>query len=84
MRNGMQQCAPFTESPGWQPKKHDKWINSKTEGHGIDESQDQALPPAQWEDLDHSFCHFIAGSFGKRQGLEFKSDMGPFVHSFAV
>ena len=65
-------------------KKHEKWINSKTEGHGIDESQDQALPPAQWEDLDHSFCHFIAGSFGKRQGLEFKSDMGPFVHSFAV
>ena len=21
MRNGMQQCAPFTESPGWQPRE---------------------------------------------------------------
>ena len=62
-------------------KKHEKWRSTKTED---DESQDQTMPPARWEDLDNSFCHFIAGSFGKRQGLEFKSDMGPFVHSFAV
>jgi len=30
--------------------------------------------------LDRSFVQLIAGSFGKRQGLEFVSDMGPFCH----
>ena len=40
-------------------------------------------PPSRWDNsLDPSFCHFLAGSFGKRQGLELHSDMGPFVHSF--
>ena len=39
----------------------------------------------QWdESLDPTFCHVVTGSFGKRQGLEFNSDMGPFVHSFQV
>mmetsp|Transcript_9534 Transcript_9534/g.19316 ORF Transcript_9534/g.19316 Transcript_9534/m.19316 type:complete len:346 (+) Transcript_9534:50-1087(+) len=45
----------------------------------------QPPPPMQWEgSLDPEFCHVVAGSFGKRQGLEFVSDMGPFVHSFRV
>ena len=30
--------------------------------------------------LDPSFVRLIAGSFGKRQGLELVSDMGPFCH----
>jgi hypothetical protein len=30
--------------------------------------------------LDPAFLHVVAGSFGKRQGLEMKSDMGPFCH----
>ena len=30
--------------------------------------------------LDPSFVQFVAGSFGKRQGLELFSDMGPFCH----
>jgi len=29
-------------------------------------------------------CIIVAGSFGKRQGLEFKSDMGPFCHVFEI
>ena len=71
-------------------KRHEKWKAQ----HGGDDAEaavncaDQKQPgppPAQWEDsLDSSFCQFVAGSFGKRQGLEFVSDMGPFVHSFQV
>lgn len=35
----------------------------------------------QWDDwLGGSKCHILAGSFGKRQGLELQSDMGPFCH----
>lgn len=30
--------------------------------------------------LDPSFCMIVAGTFGKRQGLEIQSDMGPFCH----
>eukprot|EP00539_Tryblionella_compressa_P018006 CAMPEP_0178841580 /NCGR_PEP_ID=MMETSP0746-20121128/15014_1 /TAXON_ID=913974 /ORGANISM="Nitzschia punctata, Strain CCMP561" /LENGTH=107 /DNA_ID=CAMNT_0020504787 /DNA_START=1 /DNA_END=328 /DNA_ORIENTATION=+ len=30
--------------------------------------------------LDSSFVQLVAGSFGKRQGLEIVSDMGPFCH----
>ena len=33
------------------------------------------------EALDDSICHVVAGSFGMRQGLEMKSDMGPFCHT---
>ena len=31
-------------------------------------------------ELDPSFIQFVTGSFGKRQGLELFSDMGPFCH----
>ncbi|KAL7461206.1 hypothetical protein ACHAXS_001627 [Conticribra weissflogii] len=42
-------------------------------------------PPMNWDEtLDPEFCHVVVGSFGKRQGLEFLSDMGPFVHSFQI
>jgi len=35
----------------------------------------------QWESVpDASFCHVVAGTFGKRHGLEMQSDMGPFCH----
>lgn len=30
--------------------------------------------------LDDSFIQLISGSFGKRQGIEIQSDMGPFCH----
>lgn len=70
-------------------KKHIKWKeqNEGDKGTGviIEKEQGSGPPPSQWEDsLDPSFCHFIAGSFGKRQGLEFRSDMGPFVHTFEI
>lgn len=30
--------------------------------------------------LEDSFCRVVSGSFGKRQGLELSSEMGPFCH----
>ncbi|KAL7448719.1 hypothetical protein ACHAWC_000867 [Mediolabrus comicus] len=71
-------------------KKHIKW---KEENGGTTNAlptpsiatQETSPPDEQYDDsLDPAFCHFIKGSFGKRQGLEFISDMGPFVHSFQV
>ena len=70
---------------------HCKRYEKMKEGHennetlnGSDEKS-TIPPPSRWADsLDPSFCHFLAGSFGKRQGLELHSDMGPFVHSFQV
>ncbi|KAG7354463.1 D-tyrosyl-tRNAtyr deacylase [Nitzschia inconspicua] len=34
--------------------------------------------------LDPNFVHLVAGSFGKRQGLEMVSDMGPFCHVIEI
>lgn len=34
--------------------------------------------------LDASFVELVPGSFGKRQGLELESDMGPFCHVFEL
>jgi hypothetical protein len=40
-----------------------------------------SLPAVDWKSkLDTSFCMVVAGTFGKRQGFEFQSDMGPFCH----
>lgn len=75
-------------------KKHNKWKEDeqrKCEDISASEQTTSSsmvteTPPAeQWDgSLDETFCHFVKGSFGKRQGLEFSSDMGPFVHSFNV
>ena len=73
-------------------KRYDKW---KADGNnnvddavevGRQQNSNEDTPPPQccWSDLNPTFCHFVAGSFGKRQGLELRSDMGPFVHSFQV
>ena len=72
-------------------KKHIKW-KEENGGTTNDDAHptpsiatQETSPPEQYDDsLDPAFCHFIKGSFGKRQGLEFISDMGPFVHSFQV
>ena len=37
-------------------------------------------PPQKTQRLDSSFVKIVAGSFGKRQGLELFSNMGPFCH----
>jgi len=74
-------------------KRHLKWKvdhpNGNEEDGALNEEQTKENVPKevpQWDDssLDTSFCYFVAGSFGKRQGLELSSDMGPFVHSFQV
>jgi len=36
-----------------------------------------------WSILDNGFIQVVAGTFGKRQGLEIVSDMGPFCHVVA-
>jgi len=72
-------------------KRHLKWKvdhpngNEEAEEEQTSSENDVSEVP-QWDNssLDTSFCHFVAGSFGKRQGLELSSDMGPFVHSFQV
>lgn len=69
-----------------QCKKHAKW-QERHGGEGAHEATPPSAvpPPARWEEgLDRSFCHFVAGSFGRRQGLELRSDMGPFVHAFQI
>lgn len=69
-----------------QRKRHDKWKEQRGGGDEATAVTPPVVPPpAHWdESLDPSFCHVVAGSFGKRQGLELRSDMGPFVHSFQV
>jgi len=34
--------------------------------------------------IDPAFCNVVAGTFGKRQSLEFIADMGPFCHVIQV
>jgi hypothetical protein len=48
-------------------------------------AEEQTAAAVDWSaHLDSSFCTVVAGSFGKRQGLEFQSDMGPFCHLLQV
>ena len=75
-------------------KKYNKWKEEEqqrcdngtaSEQNSSSSMASDAPPVEQWDGcLDEAFCHFVKGSFGKRQGLEFSSDMGPFVHSFHV
>ena len=68
-------------------KRYDKMKEGQENNDTLDRSDEKPAvpPPSKWDDsLDPSFCHFLAGTFGKRQGLELHSDMGPFVHSFQV
>lgn len=72
-------------------KKHEKWKEQHdgaeaNRANEADQAETPAAPPpARWdEDLDPAFCRVVAGSFGMRQGLELRSDMGPFVHTFQI
>ena len=77
-----------------QKKKYNKWKEEEQQrcdnGNASEQNSSSSMasdapPVEQWDGcLDEAFCHFVKGSFGKRQGLEFSSDMGPFVHSFHV
>jgi hypothetical protein len=49
-----------------------------TTGTGKDDLSTEVSPSSS--SLDPAFVQFVAGSFGKRQGLEMFSDMGPFCH----
>eukprot|EP00984_Skeletonema_dohrnii_P011524 scaffold4605_cov150-Skeletonema_dohrnii-CCMP3373.AAC.2 len=89
-KSGMKKLTKLHEA---HRKKHIKWKEEQQKS-GDDCASEQTLPSSvaaeappveQWDGcLDDTFCHFVKGSFGKRQGLEFTSDMGPFVHSFQV
>ena len=86
-KSGLKKLTKIYEA---QKKKHIKWIEEQVKrGDGsrtsLDNVDERGPPEEQWEEsLDETFCHFVKGSFGKRQGVEFYSDMGPFVHSFQV
>lgn len=62
-------------------KRHEKWLSRKNEAQS---SVEIFHPPTTSTNkeigLDQSFVQLVAGSFGKRQGLELVSDMGPFCH----
>eukprot|EP00956_Cyclotella_meneghiniana_P045981 scaffold393707_cov86-Cyclotella_meneghiniana.AAC.1 len=63
-------------------RRHQKWKESGGHTESSKEDCNDNVPKAEWDaSLDPSFCRFVAGSFGKRQGLSFESDMGPFVVS---
>jgi hypothetical protein len=50
-----------------------------------DDQDQQQQQHHEWQSaMDPTFCHVVAGSFGKRQGLEMQSDMGPFCHVLQV
>ena len=66
-------------------------VTAKTENLTIEEGTAAAQPQPQgpsedqWAaSLDPSFCQIVAGSFGMRQGLEIRSNMGPFCHLMKV
>jgi len=66
-------------------KKHEKYVAA------LGERDDMTIvveaPPSvsggDWSVLDDGFVQVVAGTFGKRQGLEIVSDMGPFCHVVA-
>lgn len=58
---------------------------SADDHHTPNESNQDRTPGINFLDhLDPSFCEVIAGSFGKRQGLQLGSDMGPFCHILQI
>eukprot|EP00986_Skeletonema_menzelii_P015578 scaffold12096_cov136-Skeletonema_menzelii.AAC.2 len=69
----------------WKEDEQQRCDNGNASEQTTSSMATDAPPVEQWDGcLDETFCHFVKGSFGKRQGLEFSSDMGPFVHSFTV
>jgi len=66
-------------------KKHEKYM--ATLGEMQNATTVAAAAPADtkqnWSILDNGFIQVVAGTFGKRQGLEIISDMGPFCHVVA-
>lgn len=54
--------------------------NTTPSGDAPKDTDDVAAADQQRTRLDPSFVKLVAGSFGKRQGLELISDMGPFCH----
>ena len=68
-------------------KRHEKYLIQKKDQpeQKKEEQNDKSVQEPSQEkpsivDLDPSFIQLIRGSFGKRQGLEIQSDMGPFCH----
>jgi D-Tyr-tRNAtyr deacylase len=59
-------------------KRHEKYL--RQDPKPVSEKPAAALKAS----LDPSFLHLLAGSFGKRQGLELHSDMGPFCHVIEI
>ena len=63
-------------------KRHTKWLENNPEpAQAVQEQDEKEAPKAE---LDPNFCTLVFGNFGKRQGLELKSDMGPFCHLVRV
>lgn len=56
-------------------KRHEKYLHAANATMATWEEE-----TLSWDLLDDSFIQIVAGSFGKRQGIEMESDMGPFCH----
>jgi D-Tyr-tRNAtyr deacylase len=57
-------------------KRHEKYL--QTANATVATCEQETV--VSWDLLDDSFIQIVAGSFGKRQGIEMESDMGPFCH----
>lgn len=81
------QSAPSTSTAAADMKNTPKQEEEKGEeslpscsSTTINTSKPQHQQQQSSSSLDPSFVQLVAGSFGKRQGLELQSDMGPFCH----
>lgn len=74
------------ETPAEQQQEEDATQSSKNENDKGDDDKESVTrnvtnqTDIDTNTLDSSFIQLIKGTFGKRQGLELQSDMGPFCH----
>ena len=86
--NGIPQCnqhgEPLTKSSLKKLKKIYQAQEKRYEKHlkaAASTTAATTSPSANmWSLLDDKFINVVSGTFGKRQGLEISSDMGPFCH----
>ena len=65
-------------------KRHEKWLAKQQKEGATAAANESGNKPSEAKEhtrkLDDSFVQLVKGTFGKRQGLELVSDMGPFCH----
>ena len=74
-------------------KRHEKWklqqndpdMCEKNMAQSVEtDTKNMELTVFPWQEISMDFRAIVFGTFGKRQGVNYQSDMGPFVHQFTV